>query len=129
MAIDDELSGLLEDSMELDLAALQDCKACEIHFGEETETITESDVDDTSEPETTPIYGEDTPSRWALKGRLRSWALWMSVLGAVGIIFDNLGVFARIGIDGERWTVLVNAVGGILVAFGILNDPTNREAF
>lgn len=118
MAIDDDKSGLLEDSEGLDLDALNECKNCEITYTDDL----------TAEPETVPIYTEKL-SKWAMKGRLRSWALWVSVLGALGIILDNLGVFARLGIDGERWTVLVNAVGGILVAFGILNDPTNREAF
>lgn len=119
MAIDEENSGLLEDAEELDLEALQECKDCAITYTDEM----------TAEPETTPIYTTGKPSKWALKGRLRSWALWVSVLGALGIILDNLGVFDRLGLDGDRWTVLVNAVGGILVAFGILNDPTNREAF
>ena len=118
MAIDEANSGLLEDAEELNLEALNECKACEITYSDEF----------TAEPETTPTYTE-TPSKWALKGRLRSWALWVSVLGALGIILDNFGVFARYGIDGDKWTVIINAVGGILVAFGILNDPTNRDAF
>ena len=118
MAIDETTSGLLEDSEELDISALNDCADCEIKF----------DEPETAEPETTPIYTEN-PSKWALKGRLRSWALWVSVLGALGIILDNLGVFARIGIDNERWSVIINAAGGILIAFGILNDPTNRDGF
>lgn len=119
MAIDEEKSGLLEDSEELDLEALNECKNCAITYTDDL----------TAEPETTPIYPTEKPSKWAMKGRLRSWALWVSVLGALGIILDNLGVFARLGLDGEKWTVIINAVGGILVAFGILNDPTNREAF
>lgn len=127
MAIDEANSGLLEDAEELDLTALNECADCEIHYTDDAATE-ETSTDDIAEPETTPTYTE-TPSKWALKGRLRSWALWVSVLGAVGLILDNLGVFARYGIDGDKWTVIINAVGGILVAFGILNDPTNREAF
>lgn len=119
MAIDEDKSGLLEDAEELDLSALNECVDCAITYSD----------DDITEPDATPIYTTEKPSKWAMKGRLRSWALWVSVLGALGIILDNLGVFDRLGLDGERWTVLVNAVGGILVAFGILNDPTNREAF
>lgn len=119
MAIDEANSGLLEDAEELDLTALNECADCAITFSD----------GDTAEPDTTPIYPTETTSKWAMKGRLRSWALWVSVLGALGIILDNLGVFARYGIDGDKWTVIINAVGGILVAFGILNDPTNRDAF
>lgn len=119
MAIDEDKSGLLEGAEEFDLNALNECADCAITFSD----------DDTEETDGTPIYPTETPSKWALKGRLRSWALWVSALGAVGIILDNLGVFDRLGLDGERWTVLVNAVGGILVAFGILNDPTSRDSF
>ncbi|MBR5422635.1 MAG: AAA family ATPase [Clostridia bacterium] len=33
------------------------------------------------------------------------------------------------GIDSTSWEIIVNAVGSILIAFGVLNNPTDREYF
>lgn len=70
-----------------------------------------------------------TESRGTVMSRLRSWAVWISILGAVGIILNALGVFAKWGIDSTAWDVIVNAVGSVLVGFGILNNPTDKKSF
>ena len=64
-----------------------------------------------------------------IKERLKSWAVWVSVLGAVGVILNSLGVFEKIGIDNAAFDVIVNSVGTILIAFGILNNPTSKDCF
>jgi uncharacterized membrane protein len=64
-----------------------------------------------------------------IKNRLKSWAVWISVLGAVGVILNSLGIFEKIGIDSAAFDVIVNAVGTILIAFGILNNPTDKSSF
>ncbi len=64
-----------------------------------------------------------------IRERLKSWAVWVSVLGAVGVILNSLGVFEKIGIDNASFDVIVNAVGSILIAFGILNNPTDKSCF
>ena len=64
-----------------------------------------------------------------IKKRLKSWAVWISVLGAVGVILNSLGIFEKIGIDSAAFDVIVNAVGTILIAFGILNNPTDKSSF
>ncbi len=64
-----------------------------------------------------------------IKERLRSWAVWVSVLGALGVILNSLGVFEKIGIDNSTFDVVVNAVGTILITFGILNNPTDKSCF
>lgn len=61
--------------------------------------------------------------------RLRSWATWVSVLGAVGIILRATGVLEKWGLTAEGWNAVITAAGSILVAFGILNDPTERGRF
>lgn len=61
--------------------------------------------------------------------RFRSWAVWLSILGAVGVVLNSLGVFEKWGIDTPTWGVIVNAVGTVLVGFGILNNPTDRHNF
>ncbi len=65
----------------------------------------------------------------SIKERLKSWAVWLSVLGAVGVILNATGVFEKIGLDSTAWDVIVNAIGSILIGFGILNNPTNKSGF
>lgn len=64
-----------------------------------------------------------------IKERLKSWAVWVSVLGAVGVILNSFGVFEKIGITSAVFDVIVNSVGTILIAFGILNNPTDKTCF
>ncbi len=64
-----------------------------------------------------------------MKDRLKSWAVWTSVFGAVAVILNAFGVFEKIGIDSTTFDMVVNAVGSVLIAFGILNNPTDRSAF
>ena len=65
----------------------------------------------------------------SIKERLKSWAVWVSVLGAVGIILNSFGIFEKLGIDSAAFEAAVNAIGTILVAFGILNNPTDKKSF
>lgn len=65
----------------------------------------------------------------SIKERLKSWAVWVSVLGAVGVILNSVGVFEKLGIDSATFDVVVNAVGTILITFGILNNPTDKSSF
>ena len=64
-----------------------------------------------------------------IKTRLKSWAVWLSVLGAVGVILNALGLFEAWGITSDGWQNIITAVGSILVGFGILNNPTDKEKF
>ncbi len=65
----------------------------------------------------------------SIKERLKSWAVWLSVLGAVGVILNATGVFEKLGLDSTSWDVIINAIGSILIGFGILNNPTDKTAF
>ena len=64
-----------------------------------------------------------------MKKRLTSWATWTSFLSLVGLILSTFGVFDKIGLDIGRWELLVDALLTFLVAFGILNNPTDRHNF
>lgn len=57
--------------------------------------------------------------------RWRSWALWLSVLGAVWTILNAFGLPEKWGIEEGTFKTVVDAVGAILIAFGLVNDPTN----
>lgn len=61
--------------------------------------------------------------------RWKSWAVWVSVLGALWTIFNALGLTARWGIEESTFKTVVDAVGVILIGFGILNNPTDKANF
>ena len=65
----------------------------------------------------------------SIKERLKSWVVWTDILAAVFIILNHTGVLAHIGITANEWGILVDAVGSLLIAFGVLNNPTDRDHF
>jgi uncharacterized membrane protein len=64
-----------------------------------------------------------TQSRWTSK------AAWASLLGFVGLILCNFGLYDKLGITADTWQTLVNALLSVLVAFGIFNDPTSKDTY
>ena len=65
----------------------------------------------------------------AVQPRWRSWAVWVSVLGALWTIANAIGLTEKWGIQESTFKTIVDAVGVILMGFGILNNPTNPDAF
>ena len=63
------------------------------------------------------------------QNRFKSWALWLSVAGAVWVILSAFGLPERWGITNDMWNTVLNAVGSILIAFGVLNNPTDKTNF
>ena len=63
------------------------------------------------------------------QNRLRSWALWLSVIGAVWTILNAFGLPQKWGIEEGTFKTVVDAVGVILIGFGILNNPTDKANF
>lgn len=63
------------------------------------------------------------------QNRFRSWALWLSVIGAVWVILSAFGLPAKWGLEEGVFKTVVDAVGTILIGFGILNNPTDKENF
>lgn len=59
------------------------------------------------------------------QNRFKSWALWLSVAGALWTILQTFGLTEQIGITETMFTQILDAVGVILIAFGIVNNPTN----
>lgn len=131
MAIDEDKSGLLEDSEELDLDALNECKACEITY-----------MDDlTAEPETTPIYDEEHGkhgfvegvkngcTKCTIKQRLKSKTVWAGILAQLAVIADMVYKIAAVGWDISLGEGIVFALLEIVTLFGVFNNPTDREDF
>ena len=46
-----------------------------------------------------------------------------------GIIKCAIYTFEKMGIDSTTFDTVVNALGTILIAFGILNNPTDKSSF
>lgn len=69
------------------------------------------------------------PKEHVEQNRLRSWALWLSVIGAVWTILNAFGLPAKWGIEEGTFKTVVDAVGVILIGFGILNNPTDKANF
>jgi uncharacterized membrane protein len=88
--------------------------------------MTEKDTVTVSESNTAT---QTAGSRCALRARLKSWAVWLAILGAVGIILGATGVLAKWGLDESGWDNIVTAIGSVLVGFGILNNPTDSKSF
>ena len=65
----------------------------------------------------------------AVQPRLKSWAVWLSIIGAIWTILSALGLPAKWGIEESTVKTIVDAVGAILIGFGILNNPTDPENF
>ena len=61
--------------------------------------------------------------------RWRSWAVWLSVIGALWTIASALGLPEKWGIQEGTFRTIVDAVGVILTGFGILNNPTDPDHF
>ena len=72
---------------------------------------------------------EQPANKWALRDRLRSKVLWASLLGCLMTVCSVFGVWERIGITAEGFREIAAAVGAVLTAFGIFNDPTAKDRF
>lgn len=64
------------------------------------------------------------------QNRLRSKVVWMSLFSALYLIYTTLAKeFGWITIEDTTFNTVLNAFLGILVMFGILNDPTSSDTF
>jgi uncharacterized membrane protein len=55
--------------------------------------------------------------------------MWLSVIGAVWVILSAFGLPQQWGLSEGVFKTVVDAVGTILIGFGILNNPTDKENF
>lgn len=62
------------------------------------------------------------------QNRFKSWALWVSVAGALWTILSAFGVTEAIGITETVYTQVLDAIGAMLIAFGIVNNPTDKKS-
>lgn len=62
-----------------------------------------------------------------MQNRFRSWALWVSVAGALWTILSAFGITDHIGIPEGTFHTVLDCIGTILIAFGIVNNPTDAQ--
>jgi hypothetical protein len=55
--------------------------------------------------------------------------MWLSVIGAAWVILSAFGLPQKWGLSEGVFKTVVDAVGTILIGFGILNNPTDKENF
>lgn len=81
--------------------------------------------------EETPDQSQEqkAPSKWALRDRLRSRVLWAAICGCLITVFSAFDLWSKIGITADGFREIAASVGAVLAAFGVFNDPTNREGF
>lgn len=65
----------------------------------------------------------------AVQPRWKSWAVWVSVIGAMWTIASALGLTEKWGIQEGTFKTIVDSIGVILTGFGILNNPTDPDHF
>ena len=64
------------------------------------------------------------------QNRFKSKVLWLSLVSALFLIYNTLAnEFGWVTITDGSFETITNALFGILVAFGILNDPTSADKF
>lgn len=64
-----------------------------------------------------------------MQNRFKSWAMWVSVFGAMWVILSAFGIPEMIGLQESTFKTVLDAVGTILTCFGIVNNPTDSEHF
>lgn len=91
-------------------------------------TVFVGTVSDSAEQTDSAEHSDDAAAACTCRQcRMKSWAMWVSVLGLLGIILQHTGVFAKLGLDSETWDMIITLIGGVLTAFGIVNNPTEKK--
>lgn len=63
------------------------------------------------------------------QNRFKSWALWVAVAGAIWVILSAFGVTDKLGLDKNGFDRILDAIGAVMIGFGICNNPTDKDHF
>lgn len=63
------------------------------------------------------------------QNRMKSKAAWVAIFALLGFVLGNWGLFDMIGLTDETWAKLVELILAALAAFGVFNNPTDKENF
>lgn len=68
---------------------------------------------------------KETAAQTATQPRWKSWAIWVAISGAAGIILQATGLMEQMGLTDDSWNRLITAIGTVLTIFGFVNNPTD----
>ena len=63
------------------------------------------------------------------QNRFKSWIAWLTLLPIIIILGDSYGLWNVIRMSSDVFTQLFMSVGALLVAFGIFQNPTDKDNF
>jgi len=61
------------------------------------------------------------------QNRFKSKYVWLAIFALVGFILQNWGIYDVIGLTNETYQQLVDLILGVLIALGIVNNPTDKQ--
>lgn len=59
--------------------------------------------------------------------RFKNYAMYVSLVGLVGLILQSYGLFAKLGLTDKTFNDIANGILTFLVAAGIINNPTTEN--
>jgi len=62
-----------------------------------------------------------------MQNRFKSKYLWLAIFALVSFILKNWGLFEVVGLNADSFNELTDLVLALLVALGIVNNPTDKE--
>lgn len=62
------------------------------------------------------------------QNRLKSKTLWLSIAALIAFILGNYGLYDVVGLNEESYQELVSLLLAVAIAFGIINNPTEKGA-
>ena len=100
----------------MDEEKIVECDECEIHYSDEDDKMTH-------------YASAEEKAELSKQSRWRSPVVWSAVFGLVVAVCSAFGVWEKVGLDSETFKGIMIALGTVLSAFGIINNPTNGEGF
>lgn len=64
-----------------------------------------------------------------IKSRLRSPVVWVSFVAVLVLFMNAYNLWRFIGMDVNQFKEIIDALMTALIAFGVLNNPTEKEKF
>ena len=62
-----------------------------------------------------------------MQKRFESKYLWVAIFALLGFILKQWGIFELIGLDLNSFNELVDLILAVLIAIGVINNPTSKE--
>ncbi|HYE12264.1 MAG TPA: holin [Patescibacteria group bacterium] len=64
-----------------------------------------------------------------MQNRFKSKVGWLAIAALVGFILGNYGLYDVVGLTNESYQMLVDLIFAMLTAFGVWNNPADKDNF